>query len=553
MFKRLFLFSGLSAALLALASCAEDPLGNKPPDEPGPELSGTCELLSFSLPAAPNGLDGALSFDYDKASSTFSAMYLKWIEKDSPEMLVPEFRTDGARVLLGGNEVVSGETAVSFAEDFILTVEAENGDTKDYVISLNCPQINTELPVLRLEPEREIADKENYVDTDVTLYSPFTDAGRWSPEDGAVEVRGRGNSTGILPKKPYRLKFPEKVSPIGLDHTKAKSWVILAHDMDKSLLRNHIAFEVSRILFNPSEDRHDPSAVLFTPCSQFVNVYMNDDYHGLYQMSDHMEQREGRIAVEELTDKDGADPEKITGGYIIETDIHEGNRYTAQKNIRMTYKYPDDEEYDPAQYEYISGFINEAERVLYSTDFTDPSSGWRRYFDERTLVDFVIAKEFCGDMDGYTATYMYKRRGVDKLFFGPVWDVDKGWDNDRRVPHPQYQPLDNLMIYAGFCMPPDVNYDWFQRLWDDATFRQSVAARWAEVRDRLVSKVDEVLKVQPAAMRKAIEANFTVWPFYYQASEEAKMPAATYEEELERISGLTERRAALLDRLFADF
>ena len=142
---------------------------------------------------------------------------------------------------------------------------------------------------------------------------------------------------------------------------------------------------------------------------------------------------------------------------------------------------------------------------------------------------------------------------MDKLFFGPVWDVDKGWDNDRRVPHPQYQPLDNLMIYAGFCMPPDVNYDWFQRLWDDATFRQSVAARWAEVRDRLEAKVDEVLKVQPAAMRKAIEANFTVWPFYYQASEEAKMPAATYEEELERISGLTERRAALLDRLFADF
>ena len=280
MFNRIPYLACAFAAALFLTSCTEDIVHE---EEPVPSGSGDCELLSFSLPAAPNGLDGALSFDYDKASSTFSAMYLKWIEKDSPEMLVPEFRTDGARVLLGGNEVVSGETAVSFAEDFILTVEAENGDTKDYVISLNCPQINTELPVLRLEPEREIADKENYVDTDVTLYSPFTDAGRWSPEDGAVEVRGRGNSTWILPKKPYRLKFPEKVSPIGLDHTKAKSWVILAHDMDKSLLRNHIAFEVSRILFNPSEDRHDPSAVLFTPCSQFVNVYMNDDYHGLYQ------------------------------------------------------------------------------------------------------------------------------------------------------------------------------------------------------------------------------------------------------------------------------
>ena len=452
-----------------------------------------------------------------------------------------------------GVEIVSGETPVSFAEDVHLTVEAESGDVKEYVITLNCPQINVELPVLRLQPEWEIVDKENYVDTKVTLYSPFTDSGWWSPDDEPVEVRGRGNSTWGLPKKPYRLKFPDKVSPIGLNHTEAKSWVILAHDMDKSLLRNHLAFEVSKIMYNPSEGWHDPSAILFTPCSQFVNVYMNDDYHGIYQMSDQMEQREGRIAVEELTDKDGADPEKITGGYIIETDIHEGNRYTAYKNIRMTYKYPDDEEYDPAQYQYISDFIDNAESVLYSSDFKDPETGWRRWFDEKTLVDFVIIKEFCADLDGYTSVYMYKRRGVDKLFFGPIWDVDKGWDNDKRAPHgPQYMPLESLMIYAGFYMPSYVEYDWFQRLWEDESFRESVATRWDKMRDRLVAKVNEVLATQPVAMKKAIEANFEVWPFYYQASDEANMPAPTYEEEIERISRLTEQRAALLDRLFSE-
>lgn len=512
--------------------------------------SSACELLSFSIDGSLNGLGSAIEFDFDKDSRTLDAMYLKWIEKDDPEMLIPVFSIDGAKVLVDGAEVVSGETAISFADDFTLTVEAESGDTKDYVVSLNCPQINTELPVLRLQPEREIVDKENYVNTKVTLYSPFTDEGWYSPDDEPVEVRGRGNSTWILPKKPYRLKFPEKVSPIGLDHTKAKSWVILAHDMDKSLLRNHLAFEVSRVLFNPDENYHDPSAILFTPCSQFINVYMNDEYHGLYQMSDHMEQREGRIAVEELTDKDGADPEKITGGYIVETDIHEGNHYSPRKNIKMTYKYPDDKEYDPAQYEYITNFIGQMENALYSSSFKDPQAGWRKYLDEKTVIDFIIVKELCGDMDGYTSIYMYKRRGVDKLFFGPIWDVDKGWDNDKRTPHLNYHPESSLMMFAGFWMPNDVEYDWMQRLWDDETFRAAVAKRWSSVRDRLVNKIMTELDARTAAMSKAIEANYTVWDFNEQASTEANPPADTYPEEIQRIKDLTETRAALLDRLF---
>lgn len=509
-----------------------------------------CDLLSFSIDGTLNGLGSAIEFDFDKDSRTLDAMYLKWIEKDDPEMLIPVFEFTGETVYADGQEIVSGETPVSFADDVTITVEAESGDTKDYVVSLNCPQINTELPVLRLQPEREIVDKENYVNTKVTLYSPFTDEGWYSPDDEPVEVRGRGNSTWILPKKPYRLKFPEKVSPIGLDHTKAKSWVILAHDMDKSLLRNHLAFEVSRVLFNPDENYHDPSAILFTPCSQFINVYMNDEYHGLYQMSDHMEQREGRIAVEELTDKDGADPEKITGGYIVETDIHEGNHYSPRKNIKMTYKYPDDEEYDPAQYEYITNFIGQMENALYSSSFKDPQAGWRKYLDEKTVIDFIIVKELCGDMDGYTSIYMYKRRGVDKLFFGPIWDVDKGWDNDNRTPHWNYPPESSLMMFAGFWMPNYVEYDWMQRLWDDETFRAAVAKRWSSVRDRLVNKIMTELDARTAAMSKAIEANYAVWDFNEQASTEANPPAGTYPEEIQRIKDLTETRAALLDRLF---
>ncbi len=516
--------------------------------------SAANNLSSLVLKASVNGLDKDVTFNWDETSGTFSAMYLKWISKSEPQMLVPEFVTDGESVSVDGKEVISGETAISFADDFDLVVRAENGDEKSYRVTFNCPQINTELPVMRIAlPASSITSKETYRKTAFELYRPGTDEGSWfSDTRGEVEIRGRGNSTWGLPKKPYRIKFPEKFSPIGLNHAKAKSWVILAHDMDKSLIRNHLAFELSRILFGSNDGWHDEAALDFTPCSQFVNVYMGDEFHGVYQMSDQMEVAKGRINLDKLVAADGSDETKITGGHLIETNIHHDEGYpvsfTSSRGIYMDHKYPKDDDMDIAQYRYMENFVKNAEAALYSSNFTDRTDGWRKWFDEKTLADFIIVKEFAGDMDGYTSTYFYKRRGVDKIFFGPVWDLDKGWNNDRRTPHGN--TLTQLMIYGGFYMPPYINPDWFHRFWQDAEFRKFVGERWAAKKDELKAKVLSELDAKPKEMSKAIEANFSVWEFYYQYSDEANMPARTYELEIERMRQLTEQRAALLDKLF---
>ena len=532
-------------------------------------LSSEKELRSLSLKKAKNsGLTKDIVFAYDSKTNTFSAKYLRWITGNNPEMLVPEFDMEGVSVMVNGQEVESGKTALSFAEDFTVSIAAEDGSVIEYKVTFNCPQINTELPVLHMKPDYLINSKDNYVQTYIELYDKTpesTGEGWWnSAEKGKIEMRGRGNSTWGLPKKPFRMKFTEKFSPIGLNHAKEKSWVILAQDMDKSLLRTHLAFEYSRVLFNPSENYHHEKAVLFTPCSKFINVYltgqyydsstgrtktMDGEYLGIYQMSDQVQRADGRIAVDKLKASDGADPEKITGGYVLEADLHEGNHYTS-RGIKFTYKYPEDDDYDQAQYNYISNYLNEAEAALYGSNYKDPENGWRKYFDEKTLADFIIIKEFVGDLDGYTSTYIYKRRGCEKIFFGPIWDCDKGWNNDKRVPHYEYQPLQSLMIYAGFWMPPYVNNDWFQRLWTDETFRAFVAKRWAAKKEELKAVTDKVLTEVPENMAKAIEANFDVWPFYYQYSGEANMPAKDYPSEIQRIRTLSADREALLDRLF---
>lgn len=532
-------------------------------------LDDTCELIALSIKSENNpSLNKTIDFTLDKKTSKLDAIYLKWIEGADPEMMIPSIEFEGARALIDGQEVTSGVTPISFAEDLTLEIEAQNGDRKSYTVSLNCPQINRELPVLHMQPSALITGKSTYVQTSIELYDKTpssTGSGWWNTAENGktIEMRGRGNSTWGLPKKPFRMKFPEKFSPIGLNHAKAKSWVLLAQDMDKSLIRTHIAFEYSRLLYNAAEGYHDPKAVLFTASSKFVNVYYTGDYYysdsgrtvhldgeylGVYQMSDQMERADGRIAVDKLDDKSSTDD--ISGGYIVETDIHEGDHYSPLKRVKMTYKYPKDDECKPEQYEYITDFIGKAEQALYSSDYKDPQNGWRKWFDEKSLADFIIIKELAGDLDGYTSTYLYKRRNVDKFFFGPIWDCDKGWNNDRRVPHSQYQPLSSLMIYAGFWMPSYVENDWFWRFWSDETFRAFVAERWAARRDELLAITYRELDRMSAAMEKAVEANFTVWPFYYQYSGEANMPAHTYAEEIERIRSLTAERAKLLDRLF---
>ena len=533
-------------------------------------LNSDKSLNSFSITKTKNSaLKSDINFTYDSSTKTFSAMYLKWIDSPKPEMFMPTFEFIGAEVLVADKKIESGKTSISFAEDFKIAVKAEDGSVIEYTVSLNCPQINTELPVLHMKPDQLISGKSTYVKTAIELYDKTpgsTGEGWWdSDEKGKIEMRGRGNSTWGLPKKPFRMKFPDKFSPIGLNHAKEKSWVLLAQDMDKSLLRTHLAFEYSRILFNKNENYHHEKCLNWTPCSRYINVYytgkyyysdtgktldLDGEYIGVYQMSDQMERKSGRIEVDKLEAADGNDPEKITGGYILETDIHEGNHYTPKKNIKMTYKYPEDDDYHQSQYDYISNFLGSVENALYGSNYKDATDGWRKYLDEKTMADFIIIKEFVGDMDGYTSTYMYKRRGYDKLFFGPVWDCDKGWDNDVRVPHSQYQPLKSLMLYAGFWMPSYVSNDWFQKVWSDPEFRKFVAARWAAKKGELKAKTEEVLTEVPAKMAKAIEANFKVWPFYYQYSSEAKMPAKTYELEIDRIRTLSAQREALLDTEF---
>ena len=54
--------------------------------------------------------------------------------------------------------------------------------------------------------------------------------------------------------------------------------------------------------------------------------------------------------------------------------------------------------------------------------------------DLESYSKYFLVEEFSGDPDNvFSSFYFTKERNDDKFYFGPVWDFDLGFDNDRRL------------------------------------------------------------------------------------------------------------------------
>lgn len=503
-------------------------------------------LNTFILRKAHNpGLAGDVVFAINQQTGTVSGELFRWIEGDLSGGLVPWFETEGKRVSVAGKEVISGVTALDFKGEMVFRVTAETGATRDYRVSLLCPQVNATLPVMKIDADGPINSEEIYQTASLRIYGNGIGEGLWnSAETGKkIEIRLRGNSTAWLPKRPYRIKFPDKFSPLGLNHAKEKSWVLLANDADKTMLRNAVAFEASRIML-----ADHPRGAGFTASTVFTDVYIDGSYKGVYHLTDQIEVAPGRVPVESLKAKDGSDPAKIGGGYLLEIDGFASSEplwfKTALKSIPVTIKYPKDDDYDAAQVAYISDlFGRQAEGALFSAGFTDPINGWRKYFDERSLADYVIISEMTGNSDAWWSTYVYKYRGDPLFYFGPVWDFDIAFNNDNRLGDARQK----LMFIHGH-----IYKEWITRWLEDPAFKKTVKSRWNQKKGELAGLAGYVTRMA-AAIDGSQKANFRVWDIREQTLGHAGNPPASYEAGITQLKGYLETRWQYLDGVFTSW
>jgi spore coat protein CotH len=308
----------------------------------------------------------------------------------------------------------------------------------------------TGLPMMYITTDglQDVTSKDYYIGANMVLKEDVRTRAAGDVVESRVYIKGRGNSSWKFPKKPFRLKFDEKISL--LDMHKDKSWVLIPNYNDKSMLRNSLAFYMSSI-----------SNLDYTPESHFVELIFNNQHWGTYLLCEKVKISNHRVAV-------GDD------GFLLEIDSRapseSDSRYFAVPHLENVVNIKDpDVEYGDESYRYAKDFVDAADAVLFGGYFTDPISGWQKYLDMDSFVDWYLIQEIGKNLDSNfdTSCYMHFDLG-GKLMMGPIWDMDVAYGNMNQANQSCYKPTGFHIKYT----------QWYDRLFRDPAFVKRVKERF---------------------------------------------------------------------------
>jgi hypothetical protein len=394
------------------------------------------------------------------------------------------------------------------------------------LISLSQTGLHTNLPTVYLTTTGgvPITSKENWVTGTITIVGDGVYPGR---AQGAMDIRGRGNSTWEGPtKKPYRIRLPSGSSDrnlLGMP-SDARNWVLLANFFDISLMRNALAFETSKFL-----------GFSYSPPFRFVDVFLNGNYIGNYTMTDHIQVENNRVEVEALS-ADDTDPTLITGGYFVQEDTYardEEAYFQTARAGQYEMKYPDFTGTSDPKFVYISNYIKDYENRLFADNFLDPTAGYNAVVDRESQVNWQIVNEISANRDSYQSVYLYKKRANPKLYFGPIWDHDKSFNNHDGRADMAYRAISEV----------GSNSDKIKRMLLDPDFVSAISDRWKELRSAgIYAHIDAKITEFATKLDLSKSTNFEVW-----GAAPTAVNSTAYQNEIAIIRRFWKRKVGFLD------
>lgn len=426
--------------------------------------------------------------------------------------------------------VTPNDVRCNLAELAFYGEKGEGDDSQFYQIT-NLPTV-----VINTKGAQEVTSKEEELSSVVYIVS---EEGKKLLATEKTGVRGRGNASWNFPKKPYRLKFDEKQQLLDAP-AKAKKWTLINNYGDKTLMRNILAFELSRRF-----------GLAYTPYCHPVDVVLNGEYRGCYQLCDQIEVNKNRVNITEMEPEDVTLPE-LSGGYLIEVDAYastEASHFYSTLGTPVTIKSPDDEDIVNAQTRYITDYFNRMENAVFASNFADPETGYRRYLDLDSFLKHFMVGEMSGNTDTYWSVYMTKDRESDKFFTGPVWDFDIAFDNDQRT-YPIATHTDYIFASKGSVASEAMRRMVNRIVKEDDGARQRLLELWSEARNTkgidetsLLEYVDKTVEL----LNESQKLNFLRWNILSERVHENPQASGSYEGEVAIVKNFIRKRLPQLD------
>ncbi|MBE6836892.1 MAG: spore coat protein CotH [Ruminococcus sp.] len=375
-------------------------------------------------------------------------------------------------------------------------------------------------------------------------------------DSAMAQVKVRGNWTTSYEKKAFRIKFAEKQNLLGLnDGAAMKNWILLAEYKDASMLRDKTAFAIANEIL--SEDG------LYASDAEFVEVYINDEYWGVYLLCEYQQINENRVDINEVEkDYKGTDI-----GYFLEFD---GYFYTEDKLQQFFVDYADNaplipydgkggkgktitclktpdrpnvkdvgftiksDIYCEEQRDFIASFVDGVYEIMYNAAYNDtayefngdyteivksesltPKEAVEKVVDVKSLADMYIISELTCDADLYWSSFFmsvdFSADGNKKLTFEAPWDFDSGMGNKSRCE-------DAKGFYAANIIP-DVNGNeyktinpWLAVLAYEEWYQDIIRETWTKAYDDGVfERASEMIEKAADELSDAFDRNYQKW------------------------------------------
>ncbi len=435
-----------------------------------------------------------------------------------------------------------------------ITVTTSGSHTGTYQASMYL----SKLPVLYVDTEnsQQITSKEDYINgsfriqgnaeynsTNTTLY------------DGAIEIRGRGNSTWQNPKKPYKIKLDKKTDIFGFGQN--KHWVLLANYTDESHMRNTLSYDLSGSMGMPyMQNVH-------------VDLILNGQYQGTYQFCEQVKIADGRVNIHNWEDyaedvakavykaesangltKDDQDAIEIqlaeknmswlttkkftyqgkeyditkylpdmpdaTGGFLVELDAYydEYSKFMTSQNQPLQFKNPEFIATGQAAIKYVEDYVNAFERAIqsanYTTTYNNEKLTYSQLFDMDSLTQFWLVSELFMNVDAMKkSTYLYK--DLNGLFhMGPIWDMD--WSSNSLVSNYEGSGVYNAWQTHYFSAQAQAK-QWYKSIVCDPYFAVQAYELYTKMREELGSIVADGGKIDTyqSLLLESANANASMW------------------------------------------
>jgi len=416
--------------------------------------------------------------------------------------------------------------------------------------------IDTDLPLVIINTRGGVIINDPKITADLSIINNGTGKRNKSSDvaneyNGKIGIELRGQSSQGQPLKSFDLELRDAAglelpTPL-LGMPPESDWVLYAPYMDKTMMRNFLAYTLTREMGR------------WASRQKYVELVLNNEYQGIYLLTEKIKRDSSRVNISKLLPTDNSGVE-LTGGYIFSLD-KEPNGWLSnypvpgainQSRRQFSYVYPKLLDITPQQKTFIKQTVDDFENALAGPNFQDPSFGVRKHADLSSFIDFLIINEISRNVDGYRlSTYFHKNKNLydSRIKAGPAWDFDLGFKN---ADYCDGSFVSGWAYKFNYVCPGDgagLIPFWWDRLMLDTAFVSALRCRWLDLRKTTLSE-QNINKLIDSADRVTTEArtrHFAKWNLTGNTWWRGTNPIGSYEEEKNAMKIWIKQRAEWID------